>query len=217
MHYTTLVLWPGDLMPEATDSGWVIKGHRKYKQRSRRRLKFPPLAVIVHVTDKEVTMKKVSFRISRIASPLMIVWAALASGSTSWAQNSNGDGACSNQTLHGDYGFAVEGLVFPAPGVEVPIRGVAMTHFDGQGHLSQVDHLIGGGDPLSPLEWTPGTGTYHVNADCTGTAHIDIPSLNDFVNLSIVVVKQGKEIHTVVTPPYNGPKRTVTSAGIRRD
>jgi hypothetical protein len=40
---------------------------------------------------------------------------------------------CSNRTLLGDYGFAVEGLVLPAPGVAIPGRGVTMTHFDGEG------------------------------------------------------------------------------------
>jgi hypothetical protein len=155
-------------------------------------------------------MKKQSLRIS-----MMIACSLLVSGSLAWAQSENGQ--CSDRMLQGDYGFTIEGVILPAPGVEVPVRGVAMTHFDGEGHLSQVDLVIVGGDPVSPLDWTPGNGTYHVNSDCTGTAHIDVPSLKDFVNLSFVVVRQGMEIHTVVTPPYNGPKRAVTSVGIRRD
>ena len=60
----------------------------------------------------------------------------------------------------------------------------------------------------------PGTGTYHVNADCTGTAHI-VPSTGGFVNLAIVVVRKGKEVHAVVTAPCDGPARTVTSVGIK--
>jgi hypothetical protein len=53
-----------------------------------------------------------------------------------------------------------------------------------------------------------------VNADCTGTIRL-LPSSGGFVNLIVVVVKQGSEIHTVVTAPFDGPDRTVTSVGKR--
>jgi hypothetical protein len=88
-----------------------------------------------------------------------------------------------------------------------------MTHYDGQGNFSQVDHIIVNGVPPA-IEWTPGTGTYHINADCTGTAHI-VTSTGLFVNLEIVVVQQGKQIHAVVTAPFDGPGRDVTSAATR--
>ena len=116
-------------------------------------------------------MKKVSWRIAGIMSPLTIACSLLVSGSLAWADT--GDGPCSNRTLRGDYGFAIEGLILPAPGVAVPIRGVNMTHYDGEGGSSQVDHIVSNGVPISPIDWTPTTGTYHVNADCTGTAQID--------------------------------------------
>ncbi len=156
-------------------------------------------------------MKKQTLRISMIATPLMIVCGLLTSGSPARAESEGG--ACSNQTLLGDYGFAVEGLVLPAPGVALPIRGVHMTRFDGKGNLTQVDHLVINGVPPT-IEWTPVTGSYHVNANCTGTIHL-VPSTGGFVNLTIVVVRQGKEIHTVVTAPFDGPERTVTSVGIK--
>jgi hypothetical protein len=38
-----------------------------------------------------------------------------------------------------------------------------------------------------------------------------------FVNLEIVVVKEGKQINAVVTAPYDGPDRTVTSVTTRVD
>jgi hypothetical protein len=65
-----------------------------------------------------------------------------------------------------------------------------------------------------PIEWTPGTGTYQVNADCTGTAHI-ATSTGGFVNLVFVVVSQGKQINSVVTAPFDGLDRDVTSVGIK--
>jgi hypothetical protein len=119
---------------------------------------------------------------------------------------------CSDRTLFGDYGFAVEGLALPAPGVALPGRGVTMTHFDGEGNLTQVDSLLINGTPVS--DWSTVTGTYQVNANCTGTMSL-LPSAGGFVNLRIVVVRHGTEIHTVVWPPFDGPARTITSVGIK--
>jgi hypothetical protein len=41
------------------------------------------------------------------------------------------------------------------------------------------------------------------------------PGNGGFVNLRIVVVRNGKEIHALVWPPYDGPARVVTSVGIK--
>jgi hypothetical protein len=155
-------------------------------------------------------MRKQSFRISTIATSLMIVGGLLASGSPARAQSP--DGACSNRTILGDYGFTVEGLILPAPGVALPVRGVHMTHFDGKGNLTQMDSLLANGSPIS--DWTPVIGTYHLNADCTGTILLH-PSTGGFVNLRIVVVSKGQKILTVVWPPFDGPGRTVTSVGTK--
>ena len=162
-------------------------------------------------------MKRQSFRISMIASVLMIllgVMGALASGqrpttpSTFVPENGRADGPCSNRTLRGDYGFAIEGDILAGPG-RIPFRGVAMTHFDGEGNLSQVDHIVFNGVP-PPIEWTPGSGTYTVNPDCTGTAQIIVDGVPP-VNLHLVVVRNGREIHTVVDA------NAVTSIGIKRE
>jgi hypothetical protein len=88
-----------------------------------------------------------------------------------------------------------------------------MTHYDGKGTFTQVDHIVFNGTPPT-IEWTPGTGTYRVNADCTGTAHI-ATNTSGFVNLVFVVVSQGKQINSVVTAPFDGPDRDVTSVGIK--
>jgi hypothetical protein len=75
-----------------------------------------------------------------------------------------------------------------------------------------VDSILANGGPIS--DWTSVIGSYQLNANCTGTILLQ-PSTGGFVNLRIVVVKQGKEIHAVVWPPFDGPGRTVTSVGIR--
>jgi hypothetical protein len=149
-------------------------------------------------------------KVSMFGTRLAIVGAFLASSTFATAETE--DGACSNRTLQGDYGFAVEGLILPAPGVSIPVRGLHVTHFDGKGNLTQVDSILLNGDPIS--DWTPVTGTYHVDANCTGTMTLH-PSNGGFVNLRIVVVRNGKEIHAVVWPPFDGPARTVTSVGIK--
>ncbi len=159
-------------------------------------------------------------RVSMIASRMTIVCALLAMGSSLWAQNDNSarpedEGACSNRTLRGDYGFAVEGVILAIPGVTLPpgtalpLRGVALTHFDGKGNLTQVDHILVNGMPPSE-EWTAGSGTYSLNSNCTGTAVINVPG-NPLspLNLHLVVIRQGKEIHTVVEA------NAVTSVGIK--
>ena len=91
----------------------------------------------------------------------------------------------------------------------LPIRGVALTHFDGAGTLTQVDHVVTNGMP-PPVEWTSGSGPYTVNPNCTGTATINVPG-NPLspVKLHFVVVKQGKEIRTVVDA------NAVSSIGIK--
>jgi hypothetical protein len=136
-------------------------------------------------------------RCSTMATPMMIVCGFLAVGSPVWADTE--DAKCTNRTLMGDYGFTVEGVGGLPPSFSInALRGVAMGHFDGKGNYSQVDHVVAGGIP-PPVEWTFGSGPYTINPDCTGTLTINIPgSPFSPVRLHFVVVRQGKEIRTVV-------------------
>ena len=138
-------------------------------------------------------MKKQSLRISIMATPMMIIGTLLGAGAPANAQEAAT--FCSNRTLAGDYGFSIDGVILAGPST-LPLRGVAMTHFDGRGNLTQVDHVLVNGVPPA-LDWTPGSGPYTVNPDCTGTMQINVAGQPP-LNLHIVVVKQGKEVHTVV-------------------
>jgi hypothetical protein len=104
---------------------------------------------------------------------------------------------CSNHTLNGNYGFTIEGLL-GIPGSGIQVRGVVRQGYDGEGHITQVDHVVIDGAP--PLEaWRPGSGTYSVNADCTGTATITIPSSPaPPLVVYFVVAREGREIRQVV-------------------
>ena len=130
---------------------------------------------------------------------------------------------CSNDTLHGRYAFNLTGQIL-APAVSAgPVAGGAMTVFDGNGSLSQIDHVVHNG-VLPAEEWRPAIGSYSINSDCTGWMTINPqptePSDNSpELKLYIVVARDGHEIRTVVSgsptaPPFSA---VITSIGVRID
>ena len=127
--------------------------------------KVPDPYVIVPRNSREITVKEQSLRLSLLAAATIVVGGLLGSGTSGLAQSGDGaairhsdDGSCSNRTLRGKYAFTIEGFFVDAP-VPLPLRGIAMTQFDGRGHLTQVDHVVFNG-MLPPVEWTAATGTY---------------------------------------------------------
>lgn len=104
---------------------------------------------------------------------------------------------CSNRTLLGDYGSSSEGKLLIAPGVALEFRGLTMTHFDGRGNVSWVEHTVIDGAPVQP-GWVAATGTYTVSANCTGTMVVDSPNSPVPLNLALVVVKGGSEVRSVL-------------------
>lgn len=150
------------------------------------------------------------------------------------AQDNDG---CSNATLHGDYAFRISGEIFvpntstapPTPTTTVMAYrdGVAMTHFGGNGKLTQVDFVMGNGQ--TPSQQTPPpdpkyvdpttgfstgeTGTYEVYSDCMGTATINFPpplgmNSGNEVTLMFVIANGGRTLHTIVSSLtlFNGHK-----------
>ena len=136
--------------------------------------------------------------------------ALLAVGVPARGQSTDHDG-CSNRTLKGDYAFTVSGTIWVTDpqGVleEVQRGGIAMTHFDGSGNLSQVDFVMSGRNnlptpPAPPSDPVTGfhtmeTGTYTVYADCTGTFTINSPGT--VIVTKFVLSNHGRSIHTIVT------------------
>jgi hypothetical protein len=133
------------------------------------------------------------------------------------AQVQDNDG-CSNSTLKGDYAFTVSGQIFLSSTVTVQREGIAMTHFDGEGKLTQIDVVLSdpsappppGVPPLDELKFQINeTGTYSVRADCTGTFTIDFPDLTNpvtkvttqgaHITTNFVLSDGGRAIHTIVT------------------
>jgi hypothetical protein len=125
--------------------------------------------------------------------------------------------SCTNHTLKGDYAFTVSGQVFvPVKATDGTVTtvviqrdGIAMTHFDGEGNLSQVDFvesfpLPNPPPPPPPTDPVTGfhteeTGTYTVFADCTGTFTIKTPPTSPIVVVKFALSNGGRSIHTIVT------------------
>ena len=142
---------------------------------------------------------------SRGAVTLLTLCGVLLPGSLARAQSEDGD--CSVRTLRGSYGFSIDGQILAGPRVGL-LRGVAMTQFDGRGNLRQVDFTTINGVPTG-ADWRPATGSYKVNADCTGTAEIVPGDGSPTLKLRLVVVRDGKEVRTMVEGNATG------SVGIR--
>jgi hypothetical protein len=62
----------------------------------------------------------------------------------------------------------------PDESAPLALAGIVKTTYDGKGNFTQVD-AVGINGNIVP-GWRPGTGTYSVNPDCTGTATISIPT-----------------------------------------
>ena len=133
----------------------------------------------------------------------------LASVSDARPEGSPQDGArCTDRTIRGDYGFSIDGTILAGTPNAFLVRGVSMTHFDGEGNLTQVDFTTRNGVPLLP-DWRPATGSYSINPDCTGTAEIVPSDGSPILRLRLVVTDHGREIRTVVVGNATG------SVGVR--
>jgi len=106
--------------------------------------------------------------------------------------------ACSDSTLRGSYAFTMHGSIILPDGSTLLVDGLAKQTFDGNGNFTQVDAVAVGGN--LPPGWRPGSGTYSVNPDCTGTQTIVIPG-NPDVHLQLIVAQSGNTIHQVVIDP----------------
>ena len=105
--------------------------------------------------------------------------------------------SCSNSTLQGNYGYHAQGMLLPAPNISLHFGSVGMTHFNGDGRLTWVEHTVVGGVSLA-AGWTSARGTYTVNSDCTGTAVVTTPNSPVPLHLSFIIVKDGRELHSVL-------------------
>jgi hypothetical protein len=87
-----------------------------------------------------------------------------------------------------------------------------MRNFDGRGNIAFIDYVASltpgrvppGGIDLNPVFRSGLTGSYHMNADCTGTAELHFPAppgatSGQVIKLIFVLSDNGHEVHAVVT------------------
>ncbi|MFL6352366.1 MAG: hypothetical protein ACJ74Z_11030 [Bryobacteraceae bacterium] len=137
----------------------------------------------------------------RASARILIACFALTAATFALAQSNSSSTSyvhrgCSNRTLVGNYGTQLEGTIL---GPNLPLRTLVLSHFDGEGNITQVDYVVLNGVPPAPEnEWRPTTGTYTVNPDCTGSAAVDVAPGNPPLKYHFIVVKNGREILEVV-------------------
>jgi len=78
---------------------------------------------------------------------------------------------CSNATIKGAFARTDQGFVIPPNSAPMPLAGLALMTFDGNGRWTATGSgsLNGNQQPL-----TTSTGTYTVNSDCTGHYEPDV-------------------------------------------
>ena len=129
---------------------------------------------------------------SRIS--LLLLTFILAASSTLTAHAS----ACNNMTLKGTWANSIHGQLFLPDGSTVLIDGIVKTTYDGEGNFTQVDAVADNGNIT--LGWRPGSGTYTVNPDCTGTSTGVIPGGPD-LHVQFIVSPSGNTSHFVLVDP----------------
>jgi len=108
---------------------------------------------------------------------------------------------CTNGTLRGTYGIQMQGTgpVPPPVGGSQTLIGVVKRTFDGRGNFTQIDNIHG-----SVTGWTPdrpGSGTYQVNPDCTGSTQFQPAPGAPVIEERIVIVDGGSELYSVTVSP----------------
>lgn len=96
---------------------------------------------------------------------------------------------CSTKTLNGTYGYSFSGTApFGA------FTSVGIQRFDGSGHFTSTETDAAAGQILRSI---PLTGTYTVNADCTGSMVAQGPGFT--VTADFVIVNNGASLYSIVT------------------
>jgi hypothetical protein len=125
-------------------------------------------------------------------------------GATQVLADGSGTGTeCSNRTLRGDYGIQMQGTrPTPPPNVVTEsVVGVVLRSFDGYGNFTQLDNIKGSVTGIVPDR--PGSGTYEVFPDCTGTASF-APDPNNpalVIQEKFIILDKGAEIRSITQSP----------------
>lgn len=131
-------------------------------------------------------------RISTLVLLMAVVILGTPPGSKAQSQGSKAK-SCGLQTLNGSYAAAFTGTVFDVG----PFASVGVVTFDGKGNVTATHHASFNGDPGVYTF----TGTYEVNADCTGTMTTLHNPGNFEGHFYFVILNKGKEVMVVQEDP----------------
>lgn len=106
-------------------------------------------------------------------------------GLVAWGQN------CSNSNFKGNYGFLVTGPDKHG----TPTVSVGHIKSDGQGNFTGMESVSSNGQIFTNA---PATGTYTINADCTGSGTIT-PQGGNTSGFGLVVISGGKTLQILAT------------------
>ena len=115
---------------------------------------------------------------------------------------------CGTHTLQGAYGLVGTGTRGLGPGVTEPFVTISMVTYGGDGTFTALGVSHG---QTSGVRGGPATGTYFVNADCTGGQTTNIPGVPPLED-NFVIVDNGREVRTVVVSPLT----TIATANLRK-
>ena len=182
----------------ALSAKFAARDEQKEKSRGfSRRLQLPGTSMLEAMLQK----RRTNVRTIRIVGIALVLTAILMTGgqfrsvpgrfvSVAHAAQTG----CSNSSLRGNYGFQIKGTIVGLG----PIGGIALSTFDGVGNFTQTDNVSVNGFPIVPNR--PGSGTYNVNADCTGTETLHQGG-GQVIHTTFVIAENGKEVFDEVTDP----------------
>jgi hypothetical protein len=124
---------------------------------------------------------------------------ALTVANTVTAHDDGGRGGCNAASLRGDYGLLFSGVAVEDPQLPAGMTvGTGVRTYHGNGTFDQIDneHFQFFGEPIHNRR---ATGTYTVNADCTGSA---VLNLGPGIMSTFVIVDSGNRVkEAVMFPP----------------
>jgi len=124
------------------------------------------------------------------------------------AQDDRSGRLCSTQTLRGAYGLVGSGIRGLGPGMTEQFVTISMVTYDGAGTFTADGFSHG---QTTGVRGGPVSGTYFVNADCTGGQTTNIPGVPPLED-NFVIVDNGREVRTVVI----SPQTTIATANLRK-
>ena|SRR5437879_3681200 len=106
--------------------------------------------------------------------------------------SARGEGNCSTVSFHGSYAYSADGFITQTPTQPpfTPIAEAGTYTFDGSGGFSTTNTLSVGGLIIPRTA----TGTYAVDADCTGSA-----TINGGVSFKFAIARAAQSIRFVVS------------------